>query len=189
MVRTCCIDGCEASYYSKGMCKPHYRQDYYLRNGSRERANFKSWRIANLDHEYARWAAYHAEHKDELAALRRDKYWADPASAARKAAEWRERNPGKCDAWRKSNPKLWAMRNRENQRRRHRDKPVDYVAILEEHGMVCHICDCEIESMAGLHFDHVIPLSKGGPHAADNIRPSHAACNLRKGARLLEEVA
>jgi len=51
--------------------------------------------------------------------------------------------------------------------------------------MVCHICTEGIASLDDLHFDHVIPLSKGGPHAAENIRPSHALCNLRKGARLI----
>jgi len=36
--------------------------------------------------------------------------------------------------------------------------------------------------MEDLHFDHVVPLSKGGPHTTENIRPSHSTCNLKKGA-------
>lgn len=35
----------------------------------------------------------------------------------------------------------------------------------------------------GLHIDHVIPLVKGGSHTLENVRPSHAICNLKKGAR------
>lgn len=50
--------------------------------------------------------------------------------------------------------------------------------------MTCHLCGDGIDSLADLHFDHVIPLSKGGPHVAANIRPSHALCNLRKGDRI-----
>lgn len=61
---------------------------------------------------------------------------------------------------------------------------MDYAAILAEHGMTCHICTGEIESLTDLHFDHVIPLARGGEHSAANIRPSHAVCNLRKGARI-----
>jgi hypothetical protein len=38
--------------------------------------------------------------------------------------------------------------------------------------------------MRACTMDHVIPLSKGGPHIEENIRPAHAVCNLRKGARL-----
>ncbi len=65
-----------------------------------------------------------------------------------------------------------------------RPAPVDYAAVLAEHGMHCHICDAPITSPGDLHFDHVIPLSKGGPHARENLRPAHARCNLRKGARV-----
>lgn len=50
--------------------------------------------------------------------------------------------------------------------------------------MVCHICTCDIESLADLHFDHVVPLAKGGTHTADNIRPAHALCNLRKSDKV-----
>jgi 5-methylcytosine-specific restriction endonuclease McrA len=77
--------------------------------------------------------------------------------------------------------------HREFQRRRHAKmtERVDYAAILDRDGMVCHICTEPIASMADLHFDHVVPLSKGGPHIAENIRPSHALCNMRKSNRLI----
>jgi 5-methylcytosine-specific restriction endonuclease McrA len=32
------------------------------------------------------------------------------------------------------------------------------------------------------HPDHLVPLSKGGLDILDNIRPSHAQCNVRKWA-------
>lgn len=88
--------------------------------------------------------------------------------------------------WRLAHPK----RRRELQmRRKARERatqiePVDYVAILAEHGMFCHICSLVIVDESDLHFDHVIPLSKGGPHVADNIRPAHAICNMRKGSKV-----
>lgn len=34
----------------------------------------------------------------------------------------------------------------------------------------------------GLHLDHVVPLSKGGPDLITNVKPSHARCNLAKSA-------
>ena len=61
---------------------------------------------------------------------------------------------------------------------------IDYAAILAEHGMVCHLDGEPIPSLDDLHFDHVIPLAKGGLHTAANIRPAHALCNLRKGNRI-----
>lgn len=61
---------------------------------------------------------------------------------------------------------------------------VDLAAILAEHGMVCHLCGGDIATRADLHFDHVVPLSLGGAHEPENIRPAHAFCNLSKGNRI-----
>jgi 5-methylcytosine-specific restriction endonuclease McrA len=36
----------------------------------------------------------------------------------------------------------------------------------------------------GLHIDHVIPIAKGGADILDNLKPSHAICNISKGAKL-----
>lgn len=56
---------------------------------------------------------------------------------------------------------------------------VDYQKILDVHGMVCHLCGGQI--LPGfLDFDHVVPLSKGGAHSYENIRPSHSSCNRSK---------
>jgi hypothetical protein len=63
---------------------------------------------------------------------------------------------------------------------------------LDKYGVNCHICNLPIDFDAprqayisdgwelGLHFDHLIALSKGGPDTLENIRPSHAICNMRK---------
>lgn len=161
------------------------RRAYYRANRARESETFRAWRAAHLEQERARWAAYGEANRARLAQARRAAYAADPEAGRLAAAEWRRRNPGGSDAWRKRNPELWAMRNRESQRRRRGEAPVDYAAILERDGMTCHLCLDEIDGLADLHFDHVIPLSKGGPHVAENIRPAHARCNLRKGARLI----
>ena len=186
--RTCTVDGCDRPARTKGLCKPCYRRDYYLRNGERERANFKAWREANLEHERARWATYYSENTERLSVLMRAAYYANHEARLAHAVEYRRRNPGIGDQWRKADPEKWALRNRANQARRRtapKAEPVDFAAIIERDGMWCYLCEKPIASLDDLHFDHVIPLSKGGPHTAANIRPSHALCNLRKGARLI----
>jgi 5-methylcytosine-specific restriction endonuclease McrA len=64
--------------------------------------------------------------------------------------------------------------------------------VLDLYGTICYLCKEEIDLEAprrvgwgagwqrGLHFDHVIPVSKGGADAIDNVRPAHAYCNLTK---------
>lgn len=37
-------------------------------------------------------------------------------------------------------------------------------------------------------IDHVIPISKGGPHSWDNVKLCCAECNLKKGSKPLSEV-
>jgi 5-methylcytosine-specific restriction endonuclease McrA len=72
--------------------------------------------------------------------------------------------------------------------------------VLEKYGIVCYICGSEIDMNAsrrvglgdwenGLHIDHVLALSRGGSDTLDNVRPSHARCNLNKGANDLSSTA
>jgi 5-methylcytosine-specific restriction endonuclease McrA len=171
----------------KGLCRACYRRDHYLRNKDHQNATSRKFYLAHADERREAQRKWYAENKERAAEwaranlervrLQRRELMKDPARrerVRRKAAEWRKRSES------------WRLSNRENQRRRRRvdGKPVDYAAILAEHGMFCHICSMVIVDMSDLHMDHVIPLSLGGPHAAENIRPAHAICNLRKGARI-----
>jgi hypothetical protein len=71
---------------------------------------------------------------------------------------------------------------------------VDYKRILERDDYICHICNQPIDpnakkkSSTALAFDHVVPLhprpnEPQGMHSEENIKPSHIACNVRKGNR------
>jgi hypothetical protein len=147
----------------------HWRET----NAEYNKQRIKKWFDDNAEHR----AAYIEAHRDERNAKNR----------ARRAA-----NPGKdteySRLWRMNNPEKWALKNRENSRRRNshtKSSAVAYASVLERDGMVCHICSGEISTLADLHFDHVIPLAKGGPHTADNIKPAHALCNLRKSDKII----
>jgi 5-methylcytosine-specific restriction endonuclease McrA len=51
------------------------------------------------------------------------------------------------------------------------------LATLTAYGRVCHLCGQTGATTA----DHVIPRSKGGSDALDNLRPAHHACNSARG--------
>lgn len=56
--------------------------------------------------------------------------------------------------------------------------------VLARDGMICGICGGQIASRAELHIDHIKPWSKGGPTTLGNLQATHAACNMKKGARV-----
>lgn len=217
MQRTCTQDECDKPHYSRGMCKPHYRKDYYLRNKERENAHFKAYRDANLDRERARWAAYSQDR------------WGGERQARQKVTAARLAAPDKaCTSCQKVKPKgefhqdsrrldglyswcvgcfnahtrayqrEWVKANREKAREQVRRRyalkksvtveRVDYEAIVQRDGMVCYLCRSEITSLEDLHFDHVVPISRGGEHSMANVKLAHATCNLRKHDKLISEL-
>jgi 5-methylcytosine-specific restriction endonuclease McrA len=63
--------------------------------------------------------------------------------------------------------------------------------VINKYGIICYLCNKEIDLSAarrvgvngwelGLHIDHFIPLSKGGPDTLENVRPTHGLCNVKK---------
>lgn len=122
----------------------------------------------NRDHERATFASYYAANGEAL----------------RKASErWRKEHP----LQRREQASRY-QRTRQSRKAGATVTKADYVAILDEFGLQCHICLGAIIGAADLHFDHVIPLSRGGAHSPDNIRPAHSLCNMRKGSKLLSEM-
>jgi 5-methylcytosine-specific restriction endonuclease McrA len=55
-------------------------------------------------------------------------------------------------------------------------------AVFARDGHRCQYCGASAENI-----DHVIPRSKGGPHAWDNVVAACRPCNTRKRDRMLEE--
>lgn len=101
----------------------------------------------------------------------------------------RERHKAYYAKWRVENRHIRREHDarREARIRSTQVEKVRYDLIIERDGYVCHICGGDVLP-DDLQFDHVIPLARGGPHIFDNIRVSHATCNNRKKARLIQEI-
>lgn len=149
------------------------RRIYYRLHHARALASLKKWRQHNPDKVRAADKRHYQRTKGATIAL-----------VARWQSAHREQSNGYKRKWLKEHP----LKGREfHHRRRAREAAaavgtVDLNAIwLRDHG-ICHICGLPVDR-ANAHFDHVIPLAKGGAHSMDNIKVSHATCNLRKGAK------
>lgn len=67
---------------------------------------------------------------------------------------------------------------------------IDPTAVFERDGWACGICGGPVKR--GCHFqdplaptiDHIIPVSKGGPHTMANVQCAHRECNTRKNNKV-----
>jgi 5-methylcytosine-specific restriction endonuclease McrA len=121
------------------------------------------------------------------------------ASAKRYGDENREKLRTKNRQYHYDNPD----KTREKARRRRariKGNGVDFhteAQVLATYGNICYLCNKPVDLTApryqgkaegweqGLHIDHVIPISKGGSDTLDNVRPTHALCNLSKNNKLI----
>lgn len=60
---------------------------------------------------------------------------------------------------------------------------VDRLVLLERDDGVCGICGQDVDPFA-FEVDHIVPLSRGGPHSYANTQPAHPFCNNSKHNRL-----
>lgn len=175
---SCSVEGCDRVHCSGGLCGMHHQR--MRRSGSTEipetltcdRCGVDFARPFKGNPQAVRFCSHECRYETQLADAR--------ANAAERYAYlkgWRERNPGLLKA---------SLLRRDAAKRSAECRTVtgrDLARLVRHHGGLCAYC----RSAPHEHFDHVVPLSRGGRHAIGNLLPACAACNLAKGARLLSE--
>ena len=183
-------------------CKACERE-YARANKDRIDAYQEQYREQNKQRLYAQKAEYRKRKPEFIRAIRQ-RWLADNAEKQRQGQR-RHYEANKADYIARSrrrdlnNPeqkrsysRAWKQRHQakvQEQRMRYNARkvaatiePVDYAAIYKRDKGICHICHNPVPQ-SRLHYDHVIPLSKGGAHSMVNIKVSHARCNIKKGDR------
>lgn len=162
-------------------CKVEKSESEYSRNAryckvcKKEYDRARNQKLKEIDPDYfnRRSAEYNRKNPEKVLAIKK---------------AYRERNIDVCRAKHQEHKKANRVRFTEYENRRLAKKkgaytePVDFVLLLQENPN-CYLCDKPLEKP--IHFDHVIPISKGGPHTTANILPTHAHCNLSKGDKLV----
>lgn len=186
----------------KDCTKAYYRQNkqrhaatvkaWAQRNSEKRRQHARKFRDDHREEERERHRRFNREHPEQRSASRRRSYQRHAVArrAARRAyyVSTTDRARTYNREYKQAHP-LVVREHRSRQRSRRHGGQTDFViyeAILRRDGYVCHICKGAVLPEQ-LHFDHIIPLSKGGSHTEDNIAVAHSACNNRKNAKVAAE--
>lgn len=162
---------------------------YYLANKSKRNA------------QAVQWAKNHPERAKAICKKSKDKY---PEKTKLRSVNycrknraklnlirrrWTEAHPGyntlHNGKWSKENPEKTSL-YQARRRMLERNATVNLAGIKafiksvkSKRTVTCYYCDSRILSK-GCHFDHIVPLSKGGPHSVENLCVSCSTCNHRK---------
>ena len=110
------------------------------------------------------------------------------AAAAKYARQYKKANPDIVKNWaKKSNQKSIRERLKPGAIQAYYSRDT----ILKRDDYTCYLCGGKVDLNAAHnmkedgwelypHLDHVIPLSKGGDDTPDNVRTTHAKCNMAK---------
>lgn len=182
-----------------------WRQEHLERSREHKRRSSATYRTKHRDR---RNAAARKRYHDELGKWRayfrntaRRKKLQDPQAGKKRYAANRDfylarakayaaAHPGIAKRRYRANPEHYRAKGRKFAAIRRARKlgatvgVIDLAAIMARDKMRCHICRKKVKD-ADLHFDHVIPLAKGGEHSAQNLAVAHARCNLQKQAKRL----
>lgn len=166
-----------------------YRKEYYAKNRTKNLAYSKAYQLAHPEKSRKRALRYKKAHPEKVRAMevRYRKLHGDKVRAA--SLSWRNRNLEKARAnekrWRLAHPEYSVAKSFKRCALKRTSK-INLAAINEfirsiktKPRAICYYCEKNIPTK-GCHFDHIVPLSKGGPHEISNICVSCASCNHSK---------
>ena len=179
------IDGKNYSYCKS--CDVKRAVEYRQNNKEQIKEYKKEYQQNNKEKLKEYKKEYHKNNKEQILERKKEYYQDNKEQLKEYQKEYRKNNPHKA---REKDRKRRALK------KANVHEPYTEDQVLETYGTNCHICKEDIDLSAsrssgapgweqGLHLDHVIPLSKGGPDSLNNVKPAHGLCNLQKNNSLL----
>jgi len=153
------------------------RHELYIKNKKQENESSRKWKQENKERVIESKLLWYYNNRDKAILSSREYRRKDNEAVKQRTAKWFRENKNKACEY---------VRRRDALKMENRVGVVCYDEILRRDCGICHICGKPV--MSKLHFDHIVPLSRGGMHSMDNIAVSHSKCNLRKNNKLLTEL-
>lgn len=164
---TCSIPDCLGTFFAKLLCEKHYKEDYYSRNKEALSEQMAGYRRSNSDKIRERRKRDYDQN--------RERYLASALMWSRENPDLRRaivrRYGAKRWSWVKASEVVITQR------------ALDRLMMHADHRCTY----CRVSLAEGYHWDHVIPLSRGGTHSEGNLVPTCPPCNLRKNKMTVME--
>lgn len=168
-------------------CQRRYRE----RNPGKAAEYAREWRKSHPEAHNAAQKKWQDKNIEYVRAYRRAQYRKHKSKILIRNAKYQRSNREKCRAWNKAsydkNPEN-AVNSKAKRKRRVGDQKLSRglrLKLFESQNGICASCPADL-FIVGSHMDHIMPLAKGGLHCDSNIQLLCPACNLSKGAKILE---
>jgi len=160
-----------------------YHREWYLKNQELVKEKSKLYHQLNREHRIRvnrQWLENNKnkpEFKEKKTLRGRAHYQKNKSRIDAKNRKWVENNPGR---WRSYSQHYRALKKRASINLR---AIADWMSDVRSRAEIkCYYCEQEIViAPRSLHFDHIVPLSKGGAHSVENLCVSCQKCNIEKG--------
>lgn len=171
------------------VCVKEHQIRYRLLYPKKVRAQKRNWREQNpeaMDAARKNWEKqnpdgrkfYYKNHAEHFAQYSKERYQNNKKEILEQTYAWRKANP--------------ESRAASDARRRARKRSCEATLTAQEWNEIkeavnhCCIACGRQEPDVILTQDHVVPLSKNGPHIADNIQPLCVSCNSSKSTKIID---
>lgn len=145
------------------------------------------WRNRNAAHvlDYSR--SYYRDNHQSISERRAQSYQENAEEMRARSRAWYAANPEKAAT---RNPEVvtrYVAKRRALKQEAYVEDVTD-TGLFDLYGHFCYLCETAILPDDKWQRDHVQPLSRGGEESYENVRPTHARCNLSKSDKTLEEL-
>lgn len=165
--------------YADPKVRKRFLADYYQKHKEERHAQSKAAWITNPEKMKADQNRRYQEHNQARIETRRKYKSVRIEYFKSEMRKWRTENP---DRVRQHVAKRNALKRRATINLKSINEFVS--STLSKQNSVCYYCR-KIFPSNSIHFDHIIPLSKGGPHSIENLCVACRDCNLAKHAKFI----
>lgn len=181
-----CGDMCRL--VARGNARQHLRDTQLATVRERNRLKQSAWRSKHPEAFRTYRRKHYAANKTRIREMR------DKAHNPAKEREWSRKSYEAHREQRLAAGKLWQRGNLHKFRiygstRRAMElavfvEDVDHCVVFTRDKGMCGICRTPVDPSSPWEIDHIIPISKQGPHSYANVQLSHRKCNRSKSARM-----